>query len=47
MRKVLMILPTMNVSGGIENLFLNYLRHIDKARYAFDFVVLLSLVDGF
>ncbi len=39
MRKVLMILPTMNVNGGIENLFLNYLRHIDKARYAFDFVV--------
>ena len=34
-----MILPTMNVSGGIENLFLNYLRHIDRDRYAFDFVV--------
>ena len=34
-----MILPTMNVSGGIENLFLNYLRHIDRKRYAFDFVV--------
>lgn len=39
MRKVLLILPTMNVSGGIENLFLNYLRHIDRDRYAFDFVV--------
>lgn len=39
MRKVLMILPAMNVSGGIENLFLNYLRHIDRERYCFDFVV--------
>ena len=34
-----MILPTMNVSGGIENLFLNYLRNIDRERYSFDFVV--------
>lgn len=34
-----MILPAMNVSGGIENLFLNYLRYIDRDRYSFDFVV--------
>lgn len=36
---MLMIFPTMNVSGGIENLFLNYLKNIDRERYSFDFVV--------
>lgn len=39
MIRVLHILPTLNVCGGIENFAMNYYRFIDRSRIQFDFLV--------
>lgn len=39
MIRVLHILPTLNVCGGIENFVMNYYRHIDREKVQFDFLI--------
>jgi glycosyltransferase involved in cell wall biosynthesis len=39
MIRVLQILSSLNVCGGVENFIMNYYRHIDKSRVQFDFLV--------
>ena len=39
MVKVLHIVQTLNACGGIENLIMNYYRHIDKNKIQFDFLI--------
>ncbi|MDO4922072.1 MAG: glycosyltransferase [Phascolarctobacterium sp.] len=39
MIRVLHILQTLNVCGGIENFVMNYYRHIDKKKIQFDFLI--------
>ncbi len=39
MIRVLHILPTLNVCGGIENFVMNYYRAINKDEFQFDFIV--------
>ena len=39
MIRVLHILPTLNVCGGIENFVMNYYRHINREDVQFDFLV--------
>ncbi len=36
--RILQVLPTLNVCGGIESYAMNYYRHIDKTKVQFDFV---------
>ena len=36
---VLMILPGLNVCGGMESFIMNYYRNIDKDKFQFDFLV--------
>ncbi|WP_299448224.1 glycosyltransferase [uncultured Phascolarctobacterium sp.] len=39
MIRVLHILPTLNICGGIENFVMNYYRHIDREKIQFDFLI--------
>lgn len=39
MIRVLHILPTLNVCGGIENFVMNYYRNIDREKIQFDFLI--------
>ena len=36
--KILMIMPALNVCGGMESFIMNYYRHIDRSRIIFDFI---------
>lgn len=38
MERVLMILPGLNVSGGMESFIMNYYRNIDRSKINFDFI---------
>ncbi len=38
MIRVLQIVPSLNVVGGVENYIMNYYRHIDRTSIQFDFV---------
>ena len=37
-RKILYVIPGINVCGGMESYAMNYLRHIDRTQYTIDFV---------
>lgn len=37
-KKILYVIPGINVCGGMESYAMNYLRHIDRTRYTIDFV---------
>ena len=39
MIKILQVLPSLNVCGGVENYLMNYYQHIDRVNYSFDFAV--------
>lgn len=36
--RILIIIPALNVCGGMESFIMNYFRSIDKSKYIFDFI---------
>ena len=36
--RILQIVPSLNVCGGVENYVMNYYRHIDRTKVQFDFI---------
>ena len=46
-RRVLMIVSTIGVSGGVQNTIMNVYRHIDKERVQFDFFVHAEVEESF